>query len=273
MNVVIDEQRVQSTPLRRLRPDDVRRFWRDGWLVVEDLAPPDAVARLGSRADAIARGEVAGLDPDRVQKEQRVRAGEVTAAAPELEVRKLYWLAGRDPVLEGHVRHPAIVDAVADLLDTDDLKLYADQLFMKPPAIGAAQPWHQDSRSFADIFPMDLVTAWTAIDDATLDNGCLEFVSGSHRWGLIDDQEFEELRARIGTDPELAASPGPLRSGSVSFHHSLTWHASRANVSAARRRGYAAHYMRADARRAAAIQGPAVPPPLQIRGRSFRGCV
>jgi len=74
-------------------------------------------------------------------------------------------------VLQDHARHPAIVDVIADLLDTDDIKLYADQLFMKPPAIGAAQPWHQDSKSFIDIYPMDLVTAWAAIDDSTLENG------------------------------------------------------------------------------------------------------
>ena len=261
-----------SSVRRTLNADQVDFFWRNGWLVVEDLLAPDAVARLGERADQIARGETDAA-PERVQAEKVVREGQARAASRELEIRKLYWLAGQDDVLQNHARHPAIVDVIADLLDSDDIKLYADQLFMKPAAIGAAQPWHQDSKSFIDIYPMDLVTAWAAIDDSTLENGCLEFVSGSHRWGLLSNEQMDEHRALIGSEPAYMPDPAPLRSGSVSFHHSLTWHASRANTSTARRRGYAVHYMRADSRRAAALEGPNVPPPLQIRGRSFEGCV
>ena len=261
-----------SSALRTLNAEQVDFFRRNGWLVVEDLLSADDVARLGERADQIARGET-DADPQRVQAEKVVREGEAQAVARELEIRKLYWLAGQDAVLQNHARHPAIVDVIADLLDSDDIKLYADQLFMKPPAIGAAQPWHQDSKSFIDIYPMDLVTAWAAIDDATLENGCLEFVPGSHLWGLLSNEQMDEHRALIGNDPAFMPQPGPLRSGSVSFHHSLTWHASRANTSTARRRGYAVHYMRAESRRAATLEGPAVPPPLQIRGRSFEGCV
>ena len=261
-----------SSERRTLTQDQVDSFWRNGWLVVEDLLSADDVARLGQRADQIARGET-DASPERVQAERVVREGEATAAARELEIRKLYWLAGEDHVLQGHARNPAIVDVIADLLDTDDLKLYADQLFMKPPAIGAAQPWHQDSKSFIDIYPMDLVTAWAAIDDSTLENGCLEFVSGSHHWGLLSNDQMDEHRSLIGSDPAYMPDPAPLRSGSVSFHHSLTWHASRANTSTARRRGYAVHYMRAESRRAAVLDAPRVPPPLQIRGRSFEGCV
>jgi phytanoyl-CoA hydroxylase len=261
-----------NSTLRSLTSEQVGFFWSNGWLVVEDLLSPDDVARLGRRADQIARGET-GADPERVQAEKAVREGEAQAAARELEVRKLYWLAGQDQVLQNHARHPAIVDVIADLIQTDDIKLYADQLFMKPPAIGAAQPWHQDSKSFIDIYPMDLVTAWAAIDDSTLENGCLEFVSGSHLWGLLSNEQMDEHRSRIGSDPAYMPDPAPLRSGSVSFHHSLTWHASRANTSTARRRGYAVHYMRAESRRTTALEGPRVPPPLQIRGRSFEGCV
>ena len=231
--------------------------------------------RFTPRPAAPTRSPAARLTPPRSECRPKRSFAKAKPRPPpgELEVRKLYWLAGEDHVLQDHARHPAIVDVIADLLDTDDIKLYADQLFMKPPAIGAAQPWHQDSKSFIDIYPMDLVTAWAAIDDSTLENGCLEFVSGSHRWGLLSNEQMDEHRSLIGSDPAFMPEPGPLRSGSVSFHHSLTWHASRANTSTARRRGYAVHYMRAESRRTAALEAPRVPPPLQIRGRSFEGCV
>ena len=66
----------------------------------------------------------------------------------------------------------------------------------------------------------------------------------------------------------------PLRSGSISFHHSLTLHRSGANQSATRRRGYAVHYMRATSFKDESVtDAPKMPPFKQVRGRSFPGRV
>ena len=62
-------------------------------------------------------------------------------------------MAVYDDLLWNHATNPAVVDIVADLLGTDDIKMYGDQLFMKSPVTGTAQPWHQDSASWRDIFP------------------------------------------------------------------------------------------------------------------------
>ena len=72
-----------SSPHRTLTAEQVDSFWRNGWLAVEDLLSPDDVARIGERADQIARGET-GADPQRVQAEKLVREGEVKATAREL---------------------------------------------------------------------------------------------------------------------------------------------------------------------------------------------
>ena len=89
-----------------------------------------------------------------------------------------------------------------------------------------------------------MVTAWTAIDEATVANGCLWMAAGSHRWGMIPDVARERVESLLAGDwPTVAIE---LRPGSVSFHHSLTYHRSGANRSPHRRRGYATHYMRAN---------------------------
>ena len=178
-----------------------------------------------------------------------------------------------------HVTHPKIVDIIADLLDTDDLKLYGDQLFMKAPKTGTAQGWHQDSASWRDILPMDLVSAWTAIDDATPENGCLNFAPGTHRWGMMG---ATALRAGTRAAPILEdmesggwpVVPAPLRAGSISFPHSLVFHQSNANLSGRRRRGYATHYMRATSVKDEAVtDAPKMPLFKQVRGKSFKGRV
>ncbi|MBM3465446.1 MAG: phytanoyl-CoA dioxygenase family protein [Armatimonadetes bacterium] len=258
---------------RRLTQRQIDRFRIDGWLAVEDLLPPAQVAVLAEHADVIAAGKAPNIPDTSIQLEKVFRDGARQVVDQVLSVRKLFNLAVYDEILWSHVTSPAIADIVADLLGTDDIKLYADQLFMKPPEIGAAQPWHQDSASWRDIFPMDLVTAWCAIDHATTANGCLNFVPGTQRWGMLRAPQLEPFLPLLGT-PEWPIIPAPLRPGSVSFHHSLVLHQSNANTSGMRRRGYAVHYMRATSRKDETVtDAPKVPPFRQVRGRSFPGCV
>jgi len=251
----------------------ISEFKQNGFLVVEDVLSREEVAAIAARADLIAAGEAEHVPETSIQLEPIFRNGERAVANQVLSVRKLYNLAVYDPVMWEHVVHPRIVAIIAELLDTEDLKLYGDQLFMKAPEVGTAQSWHQDSASWRDILPMDLVTAWTAIDEATLENGCLHFAPGTQRWGMLRGAQLAPFLDDLngGVWPSV---PVPLKSGSISFHHSLTLHRSGANSSAVRRRGYAVHYMRATSFKDEDVMGaPEMPPFKQVQGRSFSGRV
>jgi len=264
---------VAEPQLRTLTPEQVDQFHIDGYLAVHDLLDADEVADLAERADLIAPGKAGHIPEDSIQLERIFREGEREVENQVLSVRKLFNLAVYDDLLWGHVTNPKIVDVIADLMGTDDIKLYGDQLFMKPPEIGAAQDWHQDSASWRDILPMDLVTAWTSIDHATTDNGCLNFAPGTHRWGMLTRPRLEPLLSDLGTE-EWPVLPAPLGPGSVSFHHSLVLHQSNANTSGRRRRGYATHFMRASSYKDEEVtDAPKMPPFKQVRGRSFPGRV
>ena len=203
---------VAEPQLRTLSPAQVDKFHVDGYLVVEDLLTPDEVADLAERADLIAAGKADHIPEESIQLERIFREGEREVENQVLSVRKLYNLAVYDDLLWGHVTNPKIVDVIADLMGTDDIKLYGDQLFMKPPEIGAAQAWHQDSAAWRDILPMDLVTAWTSIDHATTENGCLNFAPGTHRWGMLTRPRLEPLLDDLGTD-RMAGSAGAAGPG------------------------------------------------------------
>ena len=259
--------------LRHLTPDQVERFYLDGCLTVEDVLTPDEVTSLAAHTDRIATGELEHIPDTSIQLEPVFRRGEKAVTDQVLAVRKLYNIAVYDDVMWAHVTHPKIADIIADLLGTDDIKMYGDQLFMKAPRTGSAQGWHQDSASWRDIFPMDLVSAWTAIDAATRDNGCLNFALGTHRWGMLRGERLAPFVADLESGG-WPIRPAPLRAGSISFHHSLTLHQSNANLTGTRRRGYAVHYMRATSWRDEAVtDAPKMPPFKQVRGRSFPGRV
>ena len=73
---------------------------------------------------------------------------------------------------------PAVLDRVGELLGPD-VVLWRSNYWCKRPG-GPEVPWHQD-HSYWPIHPLVNVTAWMALDDATVDNGCLEVVPGTHR--------------------------------------------------------------------------------------------
>jgi hypothetical protein len=285
------------------------------FLVVEDLLGEAEVAALAERTDAIARGET-GNPTEVLQIEPSVDGAELSPEERVLAVRKLFNLCDTDEPMFQHASNPKIVDVIADLLGADDIKVYGDQLcaparpplarfsprtlaatwppcllttmpvpdaVMKNPSVGSSIPWHQDSTSWMNIYPRDLVSAWTAIDQATTENGCLHFIPGSHRWGLIGPTRGGEgtehpMSEDFMSDTERWPSvPVPLRPGSVSFHHSMTMHKSGANTSGLRRRGYAIHYMRAssvpDGEITQGAKGSMAQNYRSVRGRSFEGRV
>jgi phytanoyl-CoA hydroxylase len=243
-------------PLHTLSQGQLTSFRVDGFLTVENVLTDDEVDSLAARSDLIASGQAEHIPQQCIQQEQVFRKGEREVADQVLSVRKLHMLAVHDEVMWQHATNPRMVDIIADLLGTDDIKLYNDQLFMKAPETGTAQGWHQDSGSWRDIFPMDLVSAWTAIDDATLENGCLNFAAGTHRWGMLSTFARQALVDELDNG-EWPVKPVPLKRGSVSFHHSLTLHHSRAT----------------SVKDEAVTDAPKVPPFKQVRGRSFPGCV
>ena len=265
----------RSRPGRRLRvltDGQLADFRRDGFLIVEDLVDADMTARLAERADLIASGRGTSVGEQYIQLEARFLDGGAGNKGGATAVRKMYQLARHDEVLREHAVSDRLVDVIADLLGSDDLKLYNDQLFMKPAYHGGEQDWHQDSQAWLNMFPMDMLTAWTAIDEATVANGCLWMAVGSHRWGMIPDAARERVESLL--DGDWPTVPIKLRPGSVSFHHSLTYHRSGANRSPHRRRGYATHYMRARTWYLPELrERPDLLPFLSIRGREFPGCV
>jgi phytanoyl-CoA hydroxylase len=264
---------MSHNPLRRLSQAQVDQFRLNGFLSVEDVLTTAEVEQVAAQADLIAAGKADHIPDTSVQLERIFREGKAEVKDQVLAVRKLYDLAVYDQTMWSHVCNPKVVDIITDLLGVEDIKMYGDQLFMKAAETGTAQPWHQDSASWRDILPMDLVTAWTALDEATEENGCLHFIPGTHRWGMMQAGQTEPIKADFG-GPRWPVVAAPLRPGSISFHHSLTLHMSKANSSGQRRRGYAVHYMRASSWKDERVtNAPKMPPFKQVQGDSLPGRV
>jgi phytanoyl-CoA hydroxylase len=150
-----------------------------------------------------------------------------------------------------HAAHPVICEEIAQLCKTDTLRVWHDQIQYKPPVTGGPTAWHQDHPLWPIIQPADLVSAWVALDDAVIENGCMWMVPGSHKWGdqqkyLASTADFKPYHRKPELLPEgadLEAVPFEIKKGQVGYHHSLTWHGSPHNRSNLKRRAIAVHYM------------------------------
>ena len=121
-------------------------------------------------------------------------------------LRKMSHLAFYDEGFENHARNPKILDAIESLLGPD-IKLYQDQLFMKPPRIGSRQGYHQDMPLGFYIDPPDMVTCWAALTDSTIKNGCVWMLPGTHKFGITEKSEWAEYeQMSIGGSSSRGAS-------------------------------------------------------------------
>lgn len=146
-----------------------------------------------------------------------------------------------------YVSDPALLDVVEQIIGPD-IVLWASALFCKPATTGLEVPWHQDGQ-YWPIRPRATVTVWIALDDVSVDNGCMRVIPGSHRLGEFSHEvsEREDLvlnnvlnDARICLDQ---ARNIELQAGQISLHDVELVHGSQANTSGRRRAGYAIRYM------------------------------
>ena len=146
------------------------------------------------------------------------------------------------------VRHPRVLDAVEDVLGPNIL-CWSTNFFIKEANDPAYVSWHQDS-TYWGLDPVDVVTAWVALSDASIASGAMKFASGSHKIDQIshtDTFQGENLLSRGQVvDIEVnedEACYAPLKPGEMSLHHVRLIHGSAPNTTDDRRIGLAIRYM------------------------------
>jgi ectoine hydroxylase-related dioxygenase (phytanoyl-CoA dioxygenase family) len=145
-------------------------------------------------------------------------------------------------------REPIIMDRVADVLGPD-IALWNSSFFAKPAMNGRKTPWHQDGE-YWPIRPLATCTAWIAIDDATIENGCLRIIKGSHKAKRLAKHTTNPakdltLNQELVADEfdEAQAVDLVLEAGQFSLHDVFLYHGSEANASPNPRRGMTLRYM------------------------------
>jgi ectoine hydroxylase-related dioxygenase (phytanoyl-CoA dioxygenase family) len=198
-------------------------YERDGYLRIRGFLPPEVLAEVRGQLESYQREIAPG-----------VPAADRTFEADGKTVRNLWRMEQHDPFFAKLAQRAEILELVGALLHgTPESK--GVETFNKPAKVGSGVPPHQDNAYFCQS-PADMLTVWIAMDAATVENGPIYYLRGSHKLGMLPHRASGVKGYSYG----LAAMPahekseefcGTLEPGDALIHHSQTVHWSAPNKS------------------------------------------
>lgn len=251
------------------------QYERDGFLMLENFVTADACNVLRARADELVREfDPAGVisifstrEQTRTSDDYFLDSGDkirfffeenafnhdgTLRQSKEQSINKIgHALHDFDPVFDRFSRTKEIEQLVRDLGVENPLLLQSMYIF-KQPRIGGEVTCHQDA-TFLYTEPLRMVGLWFALEDATIENGCLWAIPGGHKSGL----KSRFVRAEGGGTrfemfdsspwPEEELEPLEVEQGTLIVLHPLLPHLSRENRSSRSRHAYTLHVIDAGA--------------------------
>ena len=253
----------------------LNQYTADGFLVVENFATESECDALRARAEELVRAfdpaEVVSVfsthEQNRLTDEYFLTSGDKIRFffeenafnadgslkyAKEKSINKIgHALHDLDPVFDRFSRDAKVRELAAAIGFEDPLLLQSMYIF-KQPNIGGEVTCHQDS-TFLYTEPTEIAGLWFALEDATIENGCLWAIPGGHRSGLKsrwvrspDGMKFDVYDREPWPEDELV--PLEVSKGSLIVLHGLLPHRSFENKSARSRHAYTLHLIDADAK-------------------------
>ena len=215
--------------------DILNHYQTKGWVVVDDVFPLSEVENIVKITDSIIASEVESGELHSFDKNS------IGNVAP----RKVNQPFKKNNGYKEFLGCDNLQVLLRGLLQSDAC-LLEDQIFLKPPLVGSEKPYHQDNEYFKCTPADKLITAWIALDDVDVENGCMRYIDGTnfskivphvqdkvHTYNLVIPPEYLDLKKE---------SLAEVKKGGVVFHHGHTMHRSGANTSNRWRRGYATHW-------------------------------
>ena len=219
-----------------LTEEQIAFYHANGFLAIDAITTSEEIDRLRGVYDTIFErraGRDEGNQFDLAGSDEEGKA----AALPQILNPRKYA-----PEL-AHTLYEANARAIAEQLLGPEAVFTGDHAIFKPAGSGAPTPWHQDEAYWDPGLNYRSLSVWMPLQEATLENGCMVFLPGSHGQEVTPHQS-------IGGDPrvhglemveavdETQAVACPLPPGGATFHDSRTMHFTGANRSAVPRRAY-----------------------------------
>lgn len=218
-----------ATTTTTLTADQIGQYRHDGFLRVPRVLTPAEVERYRSAAERTLADRGA-MDP----------------ANPTFRQVVNVW---RDaPEMAGLTMHPGLAGLASQLAGVR-LRLWHDQMLVKPPHNGAPTEFHQDAPYWPHAGSRHSLSAWVALVDVPVERGCMSFLPAQHHRTDLRAVDLTDAHDLMSVAPDLVYAPRvtlPLRAGDATFHHGLTPHTANANATDEPRFAHVVIYMDAE---------------------------
>ena len=218
--------------------------WNEkGYFIVRDVVSAEAAAEMRG----VIKNVILSPEPDaRADADPMDPMGD-TPGARAARFRKLNNFCHTSPLIWNAVYVGAMAPLARHYMGPDVLLKFSS-VFVKPARTGAATPWHQDNGLWRD-GETEPFSFWMALDPAMRENGCLQFIPGSHRTEIVQHVLYEDSihgelpRARVrDMIDQFGVEHIELEPGDAVCWHASLWHYSPVNESAHGRIGIAGVY-------------------------------
>lgn len=224
-----------------LTREQIAAFHREGYLVLREFLTPDEIATFQAQTDDL-HHKLRDNPPPGV-----AIGWEESKDGGESRIQQVLHAEKVSPFLDGLLRSEKVLAVMRDLIGPD-LKLFETKFVLKSAHVGGEVPWHQDYAYWKTFARSPIqVNCMIAIDDSTLENGCLEVLPGSHLTGIRDHGAHGGGKNFVlATDPETRAHESlvriPAKSGTAILFGPLLLHHSNPNRSDNQRRSVTVVY-------------------------------
>lgn len=219
-----------------LTPEQIARYRDDGFLVVERFLDPSELEQWRTTVGEAIRHRLANRDGITNQDDPTTFYASVFT--------QCLRLADTSAPVARLVRDERLGRLAGELAGASAMRIWHDQALVKHPHSNATS-WHNDVPHWS-YYSRQAVNLWFALDDATIGNGCLWYLPGTHktaRYELVTiGENFEGILRNYPEWRQLDAVPVPCAAGSVVIHNGLTAHAAGPNISSRSRRAMTSVY-------------------------------
>ncbi|WP_409344296.1 phytanoyl-CoA dioxygenase family protein [Paenibacillus sp. MBLB4367] len=228
--------------MKEMGEDQVREYRRQGFLAADNVL---GEAEITGAVQALMDNLFAEKSAFKIQY-TKPRETLSTNQEKELAVRKIYEFVEHSEALRAIAYHPDIVSLVERLMG-EKPKLIQDMALLKPPFGGGEKPWHQDMAYGGLTYGKPVVGVWIALDEAGVENGCMQVIPRSHMDGGIPHYAVRDWQICDANVPVERNVIVPLKPGGALFFHGQLVHGTAYNFSDKRRRALQFHYAPATA--------------------------
>jgi len=227
----------------------IDEFKKNGFVILDEFIDLEYLDKLRDRFEPLFKGEFeTGIEPDEWNWKFGIDPDNIT--------RQICNAWKSDNLIREFVCHKIVGEICSGLMNWNGARLIQDNVLWKPPG-GKTLGYHQDAAYDDWITPQTMMTCWMSLDYTSSKTGTLEYIRGSHKWGLQppkgefhspDDYKKELNIFAKKNKKKIKIVHVEVPAGGVAFHHGNTWHGSGINDSQHHRRAIVAHCVPHDAK-------------------------